>query len=463
MNLPLVGAAYALGAGDAHLVFEEWCKRYGEVFAFRIGSQQAMGVSTPELARELMQARPDGFRRFGALARVAEEVGVLGVFAAEGPDWRRQRRLMNPSFHAAHVETFHESIASIVERLFGEWDRNASAGAKVDVLTDLMRFTVDVTSIVAFGRDLDTVRRGSDGVQKHLELIFPTLGRRFLSPVPYWRVFPWLEPGFPEALAGVRSLILGLITEARASLASSPSRASRARTLLESMLVARDDEDAKEPLTDDEVYANVLTILLAGEDTTAITIAWMLFYVAKHPEVAARARAEVDAKVRGSVPTVAEAKSLTYVEGIALEALRLRPPGPQLILQANRDTEVAGVDVPAGTGVMVMVRLIHMNPRVFGDPQRFRPERWLDDAPGDTKPHSPRLMLAFGAGPRVCPGRGLAMLECTMLVAAFVKRFDVTLACDESGIEEVTTLTTAPRGIRLLVLARPGGAAAGAT
>lgn len=446
---PLVGSALELGATDVHEVFEDWSRRFGEVFGFRVGRQRAIGVRSPELVRELLQARPDSFRRFSALEGVARDLGFYGVFAAEGADWRRQRRLMNPSFHAPHIESFHGPIASIVERLFDVWDREAERGASVDALADLMKFTVDVTSIVAFGRDLDTVRNGSGKVQRHLERIFPAIGRRVVAPFPYWKVFPFLERKVDRAIEGVRALMLELVADARARLAENPGAAERPATLLESMIVATDDEEAKEPFTDDEVYGNVVTMLLAGEDTTAITIAWMLYYLALHPEVAERARHEVDAVVSGTVPTIAEAKQLRYLDAIALEALRMRPPGPQLMLEARQDVVIAGVSVPKGTGVLVMLRMIQMNPEVFGDPERFRPERFLPDAPAETKPHTPRLMLAFGAGPRVCPGRGLALLECALLVGAVVKRYEVELVGRAEDVREVTTFTTQPRGLRV--------------
>lgn len=454
MNVPILGAAYALRPDNAHLVFEDWQRKYGDLFRFRLGSRWGVGVAVPEVAREVMQARPDSFRRPAVLERVSVELGMLGVFSAEGPPWRRQRRLINPSFHAAHIESFHDSIAMVIERVLNEWARTGDGAEGIDALADLMRFTVDVTSILAFGRDLDTVRRGTGEVQRHLERIITTVNQRVLSPVALWRVFPFLNREVDASRAEIRKLIVGLITDGRAALEASRARAEKPRTLLESMLVARDDEEAKEPLSDDEVYANVITVLLAGEDTTAITLAWMLYYLALRPDVAAGVRAEVDSVVTGVVPTIAEAKELKYVEAVALEALRLRSPAPQLYLEALHDVDVAGVAIPRGVGVLVMLRSIQMNPRVFGDPESFRPERWLPDAPEDTKPHSPRMMLAFGGGPRVCPGRGLALLECALLVGAVAKRFDVALACDANDVREVTAFTAQPRGMRLRLTER---------
>lgn len=444
-SLPLLGSLHLLSLTKVHEVLEDWSRAYGPVFAFRIGSRRGVGIRDPDVVRALMQDRPDGLRRFGTMESVASELGMRGVFAAEGADWRRQRRLINPSFHPHRLEAFEPALREVVGRFVTHLEEPSRAGQPVDVLRALMRFTVDVTSLVSFGRDLDTVRRGGAEVQDHLERLFPAIGRRVMAPFPYWKVFPFLERRVDRAHEAVRGLLLSLIADARAKLAS---REGEPATLLESM-VAATDEDAKEPLTDDEVYANVVTLLLAGEDTTAITIAWMLYYLALHPEVAVRAREEVDANVAGVVPTLEEAKRLRYVEGIALEALRLRPPGPQLMLEAKRDQRIGDVEVPAGTGVILMLRLIQLDPSLFGDPTSFRPERHLPDAPTDTRPHTPRMFLAFGAGPRVCPGRGLALLESTLLVAALLRRYDVAFACRPEDVHEVTTFTTHPVGLRM--------------
>ncbi len=451
---PLLGSVLELRPETSHLAFERWAREHCTPYTFRIGRSRAVAIAAPDAVRAVMQDRPDAFRRISALEDVAADAGLVGVFAAEGKDWRRQRRLMNPSFHAAHLETFHPAIATIVGRLLRHWDGYAERGEPVDVLHDLMRFTVDVTSVVAFGRDLNTVERGADTLQRHLEVIFPTFGRRLVAPFRYWRALPFVERDFQAALGGVRAVMLELVAEARGRIAGRPPGETKPRTLLEAMILARDDEEAKEPLSDEEIYANVITLLLAGEDTTANTLAWMLHYLATRFDVQATARSEVLARVHGEVATTSELRELPYVDALALETLRLRSPAPQILLEARRDVVIEGAAIPAGTAVVLLTRYVGMNPEHFGDPTRFRPERWMPDAPSDTRPHQPRLMLAFGGGPRVCPGRGLALMECALLTSAVLRRFELRSAAPEWDVREVTAFTTQPSGVRVLLRRR---------
>jgi cytochrome P450 len=451
--LPLLGNIPLGRAEDSHLVFESWADRYGDFFGARFGKQRVLGVCDPATVRAVLQDRPDGFRRIHALEGIARESGTLGVFAAEGADWRRQRRLINPSFHASHLDSFYEPIATMTDRLLGVLAGAAARGEVVDVLATAMRYTVDVTSIVAFGRDLDTQRNGSNRLQALCETVMRTTIRRLLSPVAYWRYFSLpRDVAFQRALATLQEILLEIITEARRA----PEGAERtgARTLLETMISARDDEEARAPLSDSEVHANVLTLLLAGEDTTAITITWMLYYLARRPDVLARAQAEVD-EVLGdaTLPSADQVRRLRYVEALALESLRLRGPVPVLFLEAVRDTRIANVEVPARTFVMLFLRHVSKNPALFGLPEALRPERWLGDPPEELLPHSPRHMFAFGAGPRVCPGRGLALLESTLSVATILRSFDPALATGEPP-REISSFTVLPSGVKLVFRAR---------
>ncbi len=445
--LPLVGNLPVGRTDSAHLVFESWAERHGPFFQARFLRQPILGIADPTAVRAVLQDRPDGFRRVSALETIARESGFLGVFAAEGADWRRQRRLINPSFHAKHLDSFYAPIATMTERLREVLAASAARGEAVDVLGAAMRYTVDVTSVVAFGRDLDTQRKGSDELQTHCENVMSTLIRRLLAPFPHWR-FVQLprDRAYVRSLEKLREVLLSIVAEAR--VAGRDTEREGARTLLETMLATRDDE-GRAPLTDDEVYANVLTLLLAGEDTTAITITWMLYYLAKRPDVLARARAEVDAVLGDAeVPTAAQIPRLRYLEGLALECLRLRGPVPVLFAEAVRETRVADIEVPKGAFVMNFLRRIAKDPALFGRPEELRPERWLDDAPPELAPHSPRYLLAFGAGPRVCPGRGLALLESALSVATVLKALEPELAAQVPP-REINSFTVMPAGVSL--------------
>lgn len=430
--------------------FEAWARQYGPMFKFYLGRQLVVGICDPDITRAVLQDRPDGFTRPMRGNEVMGELGVRGVFAAEGDDWRRQRRLLNPSFHGRHLDSFAEPIRIVTERLRDYWLGTARRAdpAGEDVLSDLMRYSVDVTSVVSFGHDLDTVSRGDSALQRRLSRIFDVLQQRINSPVDYWRL-PLVGLPTRRVMSWVRRFMHGLLREGRRSLQEHPERREKPHTLLESMLLANEGEDSKHPLTDEEVAANVITLLLAGEDTTANTLAWMLYHLARHPDVLARARAEAD-EILGDaeVPTLEQARRLQYIDSVAQETLRMTPPTPLMPAQARRAIVVGGVAIPKGTVLMLMTRLIATTPGVYERPQEFDPSRWIGGTPEERRRRK-RMMMAFGSGPRVCPGRSLALLECAMVTAMVLRTFDISVADPRAPVGERTSFTVQPTGIRI--------------
>lgn len=444
---PLVGNPIA--AHRAHLQFEEWARRYGRLFRFRLGPISIVGVTDPEIARTAMQQRPERYTRIQRTNQIMYDLHVGGVFAAEGDAWRRQRRLLNPSFHGRHLDTFADPIRVVTERLRQYWlgttERSSERGE--DVLADLMRYTVDVTSVVSFGQDLNTVSGGGDELQRQLAYVFQVVERRSNSPFDYWKL-PGVGLRTRRRMRRLDAFLRDLIVQARERQAREPDRRERPSTLLESMLLATDDE-ARLPLSDQEVAANVLTVLLAGEDTTANTLAFALYHLAKHPDVLARARQEVDAALGDAfVPTLDQARELTYLDAIAQETLRMTLPTPLVPLQATEDVTIDDLQVPAGTVLLLLTRMMATSPDVFDDPLTFRPERWLE-GDAEQRRHHRRMMLAFGGGPRVCPGRSLALLECAMVLAMVLRTFDFSLVDPDAPLREVTQFTIRPEGVRL--------------
>ncbi|MDY7225203.1 cytochrome P450 [Hyalangium rubrum] len=447
--LPLLGNTLEMKPTSFHLVLEDWARRYGEIYRCHMGPRPVVVLSNPEVIRKVLIDRPATFRRLRNLEKVMEDMNLLGVFPAEGETWRRQRKLLNPGFQATHLETFYPSLSTITQRLRGVMELAAKEAHTVDVLPLIMRYTVDVTCIVSFGLDLNTVEKGSDTLQLQLEQIFAALQHRVVAPFPYWKLLPGTRP-VDRALAATRKVMLEIIDSARKAMEREPERAKQPRTLLEAMLVAQDEESDGARLTDDEVIANVVILLLGGEDTTANTITWMLHYLASMPEMQARARQEVDSVLgTETVPTSAHLKRLPYVAGVTQEALRLRSPVPTVLLETNEDTVIDQVAVPAGTMVFCLTRPPCLNNSLFGDAEHFRPERWLPEPPPDTLPHTPRLMMPFGAGSRICPGRSLGLLECALVASTVLRHFELEVVDPNAPVREVNTFTVQPDGVRL--------------
>lgn len=452
-GLPLLGNLHQLELDRFHLGLEAWAARYGDLFTFRLAHKRCLGVGDAELVRHAFQERPEGFRRVRAMESVARELGVHGVFTAEGEDWRRQRKLMMPAFRESNLSAVFPTLQRITERLLVILQRAAEQRERLDVLPLLMRYTVDVTAAVAFGQDIDSLQRGHDELQSQLELIFGSLLRRINAPVPYWRYVQLpRDRALARALVKTRQHVDALIAEARSAVSE---RAAAPRTLLESMVVATDETGPAARLSHDELVGNVLTLLLAGEDTTANTLAWLLYYMATEPDVAAELRSEADSVLDGGavLAASADAQRLPYLTAVVNEALRLRSPAPFIYLEPNSDSVLGDVRLPAGTPVFLLTRHVATRDHHFRDPQRFDPRRWLDRDDEQQRSAAARAYAPFGAGPRICPGRQLALLECALVVSAVARRFELALP-PGPPIRERFDFAMEPEGLRIEISAR---------
>ena len=322
----------------------------------------------------------------------------------------------------------------------------------MDVQSDLMRYAVDVTSLLAFGRDLNTLEHHESELQEHVSVLFAAINARVNALVPYWRYFKLPRDRKVErAKTAVRRLLFEMIAEAETALRRDPERASSPRTVLEFMLVARRHEDPGVRLTDDEVVANVATLLLAGEDTTANTVAWMLHYLADHPAIQRKARDEVDAIVgdAGVLENPEDAHRLRYVAAVAHEALRLRAVLPVQLLETHGDVSFGDLRVPAGTPIFLLARRCAIDADNFANPMAFDPERWLGPANRQEPGHNSHASFAFGGGPRTCPGRALALVECAMVIATTLRTLHVEPASAGSAVGESFDFTMRPTGLRI--------------
>jgi cytochrome P450 len=378
-----------------------------------------------------------------------------GLFSAEGDDWKRQRRMVMASFSPGQVRAYFPSLVKVNLRLRSRWQKAARANESIPLQADLMRYTVDGISGLAFGKDVNTLEAGEDVIQKHLDQILPSIFRRALSLVPLWR---WRKSAqdkrLDDSVAVINQTIHSYVAQARAALAAEPAARTAPRNLLEAMIVAADEPEdgVSNGLTDAHVAGNVLTMLLAGEDTTANTLAWMIWLLKQHPRVLDRLQAEVRTLAPSAEAfTIDMMDSLTYLDACCTETMRLKPVAPFIPLQALRDTQVGDVAVPKGEVVWCVLRHHSVAEPWFAEPADFRPERWLPDAPVPLTLEAKRASLPFGAGPRMCPGRYLALLEMKMAMAMLLASFDIEAVHTPDGLEpqELMAFTMNPVGLSL--------------
>jgi cytochrome P450 len=301
---------------------------------------------------------------------------------------------------------------------------------------------VDVTAGLAFGADINTIESDADVIQQHLDKVLPALFKRLMSPLPYWR---WLKDRKIERhLNALQGAVAQFIAQARARIEANPGLRTQPTNLIESMIAARDT--AGSGVDDTDVAGNVLTMLLAGEDTTANTLAWMIYLLSRHPEALRRACDEAAAK---NVEKYEDVSALPYLDACINETMRLKPVAPILMLEPTRDTTLGELELPAGTLIMCLMRAGATDERRFPDAQTFDPGRWSGVSASSAK----RVVMPFGAGPRLCPGRYLAILEMKMVMAMLLTQFEIESVTTPDGGEakEHLAFTMSPIGLKLLL------------
>jgi cytochrome P450/nitrite reductase/ring-hydroxylating ferredoxin subunit len=449
-GLPFVGNALQLEAGRNHINMEDWAAEYGPLYTFRFGPLTALVVSDPELAEPLYRARPDTYRRPSRIELIFQELGLAGVFSAEGEAWRAQRRLAMEALSQRNLRGFYPTLERVTRRLLRRWGEAADTGRELDVSDELKRFTIDVTTLLVFGHDLNTLEKGSeDVIQRRLEYLFPAIERRLNSVVAYWRYFRLPQDRRVDgAVRDIYAWLSSIIDQARATLASDPSRAAKPANFIEAMLAARDAEG--KPFSNDVIFGNGLTMLLAGEDTTAYTLAWAMHHICDCASAADGLRREAD-EILGDAPVPADidrASRLTYALAVANEAMRLRPIAPTAPFEPVRDVVIGDVAVPKSTTIFALSRAATRDAARFDSPMEFMPERWTR-AEVEGKPHDAAVHVPFGSGPRMCPGRALALLEMRIVLATVYRHFDVQRVGASADVREVLAFTMAPAGLRV--------------
>ena len=457
-SVPVFGNLLQLDTSRFHQQLERWCEKYGPFYKLKFGKNPAVIVGDHEVIAAILRDRPDGFRRTARLNEIWTEMGLpTGVFGASGDVWRGQRRMVMAGFDPAHVKNYFPSLQKVAQRLGARWQSAAQQNSAIDLQADLMRYTVDTIAGLAFGAEVNTLESDDDVIQRHLDKILPAMMRRVLAPLPTWRWFrSSADRQLERSVAEVKAAVNRFIAQARERMRIDPSLREYPRNLLEAMIAAADEPNSG--IDDQQVAGNVYTMLLAGEDTTANTIAWMIYLLWRNPSALARATQEIRQLAgNATAPTLEQMSKLDFIEACANETMRLKPVATQLAMQALRDTTIGDVEIKENTVVICVMRRDSVSDNYVARAANFEPERWLNEAePGLEANTAKRISMPFGAGPRICPGRYLALLEMKMAMAVLLGQFEIESVDTPDGREaqERLSLTMAPVGLSMRLRAR---------
>lgn len=459
---PILGCARDINAAPFHLVLENWARLYGPLYRFKVLRKRFIVTSERDVIATLLRDRPDVMQRSSRTSAMLEEIGTRGLFTAEGDEWRRQRKLVMRALTPEVIHNFFPTLTALTDRLRRRWDDAIAAGRPVDLLRDLKAWTLDVTIGLAMGQDINTLELEAHPLQRDIEFLFKLVAKRLTTPLPYWRV-ALLKRGADHeaeaAAARIQRAIFGFIAEARKALERDPALRSKPSNMLEALIVACDEPDSG--FNDEAVVGNAITMVFAGEDTTSNTLAWLIDFLAAHPACAAAMAQEAE-QVLGLGAVLHDYRlldRLRYVDAATREAMRLKPVAPLMACESRQDIVIDGVTVPAGTTIFMLMRASADRDSGLAQPELFLPQRWLDaandagasggasgsasggaDDPG-------RKQFPFGAGPRFCPGRYLAMAEIKMLMSMLARNFALQPVPGAAPAEECFTFTMTPSAL----------------
>ncbi|HEX8068305.1 MAG TPA: cytochrome P450 [Pyrinomonadaceae bacterium] len=414
-------------------------RAYGDVVFFRMGPQRVYMLNHPDLLREVLVTHQDAFVKGRALQRAKRLLGE-GLLTSEGAHHRRQRRLAQPAFHRQRIETYGATMCDYAARAARRWQ----AGATFDIAHEMMRLTLAIVSKTLFDADVeadaeDVGRAFTEIMELFQMLMLPYSEYLEKLPLPATR-------RFERARARLDAVIYRIIEERRRD-------GTDHGDLLSMLMSAQDVEGDGGRMSDQQLRDELMTIFLAGHETTANALAWTWYLLAAHPEVERKLHAEVD-EVCGARDraAVADYPRLRYTEMVVSEALRLYPPAWVVGRLAAREFQLRDYTVPAGSLVLMSQYVVQRDPRYFPDPARFDPERWTPQA-REARPAY--AYFPFGGGARRCIGEGFAWLEAVLLVASIARRWRLRLAPAQT-VTPLPRITLRPKdGIRMI--AEPRG------
>jgi cytochrome P450 len=330
-------------------------------------------------------------------------VGNNGLFVSEGAFYRRQRKLMAPCFQPRHIASYADTIVSYAGRIMQEWED----GAVIDMNHSMIRFTMSIIGKVLFDTDFlsETDELGA-AINTGLAHAVRTLTSPFTLPLsiptPYNR-------RVRQATRLVEARLRQMIEERR----KSPGERN---DLLSLLLQARDDEG--QPMSEQQLIDECLTLFTAGHETTAAALAWTWYLLCKHPKSYQKLQQEVDQVLQGRLPTYADLPRLPYCLQVFKETMRLYPPAPGILREALHDTVIDGYRVPKGATLMISPYMLHRRGDYFPEPESFQPERFT---PEQEKLLPRSAYIPFSAGPRICIGNHFALMEGQLLIAAIAQ------------------------------------------
>ncbi len=389
-------------------------EQYGDIVHYHIASRPIFLICHPDDIKYVLVDNSKNYTKGRGLEKAKPLLGE-GLLTSEGAFWLRQRRLAQPAFHREHIESLAGVMTSVTDAMLQRWERYATEGTTFDVTDEMMSLTLTVVTRALFNTALtpDDIRT----VSRALPPLLRWATERVTSIFDFTEKLPTPDNRrrqyYTERL---NRIVYGIIEERH--------RSGKEHKDLLGLLMAARDEDTGAMMTDQQLRDEVMTIFIAGHETTALLLSWIWALLSWHPDVRRRVEAEVDEVLGGRTPTAADVPRLGYLGMVVNEALRLYPPAWVVLRSPIRDDKIRGYRVPAGSTIILSPYVTHRHPEFWENPEGFNPARFT---PEQARARHKYAFFPFGGGPRLCIGNNFAITEATLVAAMVCQRYRVDL------------------------------------
>jgi cytochrome P450 len=417
--------------------FIERCREYGDVVSMRFLYLKAYFLYHPDDIEYVIATNAKNFiKSRNQRSPLFQRLVGNGLLTSEGETWKRQRRLAQPAFHRQRINAYAEAMVDFSGRLISTW----KDGEVRDLHREMMRLTLEIVVKTLFNAD---VSEDADKVGRVLSrIVHPFAGQATLKWIVDNRLPTPTRRRFNRDAREIDAIVYRIINDRR--------RSGKDEGDLLSMLLKAKDEDGSQ-LSDRQLRDEVMTIFLAGHETSALTLSWAWYLLAQDPEAEKKFHEELAQVLGNRLPTMEDLPRLPYTERIAKESMRLYPPAYALGREAIKECEIGGFRVPAGAQLFMFQWATQRDPRFFPEPNRFNPERWTEEFSTSLPKYA---YFPFGGGPRACIGNYFAMMEVILLLATIGQRFRFSLV-PEHPVNLMPAMSLRPTdGIKVVVESR---------
>lgn len=419
-------------------------REHGDVVRYRFALWYGYLVNHPDGVKRILQDNNRNYNKDTFSFNLLRPMLGNGLLTSEGDVWLRQRRLAQPAFHRQRIAAFGTIMTEAALAMLERWQIAAACGEPLDASKEMMRLTLRIAGLTLFSLDIsgeaDVVGRAFTEASEYV-------AHASLDPLALLLTgFPMpAQLRFRAALRALDKVVQGIITERR--------RQNRDTGDLLSMYLLARDEETGEGMNDRQLRDEVMTLLLAGHETTANTLAWTWYLLSGHPVIEQKLHAELAAVLGGRVPTVPDLPNLPYTRMVIEESMRLYPPAYGISRKAIAADEIGGYRIPANSVIFVSPYVMHRHPKFWENPDVFDPERFTPERSADRPPFA---YFPFGGGPRLCIGNQFALIEAQLLLATVAQRYALRLVPGQPVAPE-PLITLRPRnGLPMTLHPRSG-------